>query len=124
MSLAGENLGRSANLQTRADAVHNAGVARFTDPADSTIAYAHIGLVDAGVVEDENRRDDEIRCPVFAARGRRLSHTVADYLAAAEFCLVPVMREVFLHAHDQLRIGETHTIPGGRAEVICVGAAG
>ena len=109
--------------EARRDAVHDAGVAGLADRRDAAVANADVRLVDAGAVDDDDRRDDEIG-RAGARHERRLPHAVADHLPAAELRLLAVDREVALDAHDQIGVGQANPIAGGRAVVVGVGATG
>ena len=75
---------------------------------------AHVGLVDAGVVEDQRIGDDGVEC-TFRARRLRLAHAVADHLAAAELHLLAMDGEVLLHLDEEFGVGEPHPVAHGGA---------
>ena len=65
--LAGDDLGRRADLEPGRDAVLDVGIAGLADRADAAVADADVRLDDAPVVEDDGVGDDEIR-RAFGAR--------------------------------------------------------
>ena len=62
--------------------------------------------------------------PAGARHRRRLSHAVANHLAAAELGFVAVRRQVALDADEEIGVGEADAIAGRRTVVIGVGATG
>ena len=105
------------------DAGLRVGVARLADPGDQPVAQAHIGLVDAGVIDDQRVGDDRVHGP-FGAGGLALPHAVADHLAAAELHLLAIGGAVPLHLDDQVGIGKPHAVAGGGAVHAGIGGAG
>jgi hypothetical protein len=76
------------------------GVAGLADPVDAPVAQAHVGLVDAGVVDDQRVGDDGVH-RALGPRALGLAHAVADHLAAAELHLLAVGREVALDLDER-----------------------
>src|SRR6185295_6759618 len=72
---------------------------------------------------DDRVGDDEVGRARFAARLRRLSHAVADDLAAAELRFVAVGRGVVLDLDDEVGVGKADAVAGRRPVVIGIGAA-
>src|SRR5262249_39660722 len=104
------------------DAWLHVRIAGFADAGDAAIAKSHVGLNDAGVVDDQGVGDNGVDGAV-PARGLPLPHAIADHLAAAEFHLLAVNGEVLLHLHHQIRIGEPHLVAGGGSKHVGVGGA-
>jgi riboflavin biosynthesis pyrimidine reductase len=76
--------------KNRPNTILNARIPRMADADDQAMLDADIGFDDAqDRIQDRGVGDDEIE-RVFVEGGRRLSHPVADDLAAAEFHLVAV----------------------------------
>src|SRR5215471_14266660 len=73
-------------------------IAGFADAGNAAIAKSHIGLDDAGVVDDQSVGDDGVDGAV-RSRGLPLPHAIADHLAATEFYLLAVNGEVLHHLH-------------------------
>ncbi len=120
---AGEHLGGRADFQARRDAVHHARIAGFADRRDAAVPDADVGLVDAGRVDHDDRRDHQVRRTGLPARRRRLAHAVANHLAAAELRLVAVDGPVALDLNDQIGIGQADAIARRGTVVVGVGAA-
>ena len=108
-AFAGNRLGRDADDEIWRDARHHVGIAGFADACDASVFDADVGLVDAGPIDDERVGDDEIERAI-VADARRLSHAVAQHLAAAELALVAVDRVVALDLCDQIRVGQANAI--------------
>ena len=53
----------------------------------------------------------------------RLAHAVADHLAAAELHLLAIGGEILFDLDDQIGVGKPHSIAGGGAEHVDIGAA-
>ncbi len=121
LALAGDHLG--AGPDDDGDARLDVGVAGLADGGDAAVAQADVGLVDAGVVDDQRVGDDGVDGAV-GAGGLRLAHAVADHLAAAELHLLAVGGEVLLHLDDEVGVGEAHLVAGGGPEHVGVGGAG
>src|SRR5262249_4134189 len=119
----GEHFGRGADFHTGRNAVHDAGIACLADRVDAAVAYRDVGLVDPGVVDDEGIGDDEIGRAAGARGGRRLTHSVANHFAAAEFGLVAIDGTVRLDLDEQIGIAEPHAVADGRSVVVRVGAS-
>ena len=66
-ALACDDLGRRADDE--GDARLRVGVARLADAGDAALLEAHVGLVDAGVIDDQRIGDDGVHG---ALRTRRL----------------------------------------------------
>ncbi len=76
------------------------GLPALPMPAMRPSLEADVGLVDAGVVDDQRVGDDGIDGAV-GAGDLGLAHAVADHLAAAELHLLAVGGEVPLHLDDR-----------------------
>src|SRR5205085_9992144 len=74
-------------------------------------------------VDDHRAGDDEIGRSGGAGRRRGLPHPVANHLAAAELRFVAVDGGVALDPDDEVGVGETDAVAGGRTVVVGVGAA-
>ena len=98
-------------------------VAGLADAGDAAVAQTDIGLDDAPVVDDQCVGDDGVYRPR-SAGDLGLPHAVADHLAAAEFHLLPIGGEVALDLDDQVGIGQSHAVAGGRAVHSGIGGAG
>ena len=95
LAVAGEDLGRRPDHESRVDAVHRVGIARLADADDAAVANPDVGLDDAPVIEDHRAGDDEVG-RALGAGARRLAHRLADHLAAAEDGLVAAGAQVVL----------------------------
>jgi hypothetical protein len=109
---AGDDFGGSAD-----DDVHtglDVRVARLAELRDPAILDRNVALDDAPPVDDERVGDHRVgrvlRHPL------ALAHAVANHLAAAEFHLLAVDREIALDFDDELGVRETHAIAGRRPE--------
>ena len=111
---AGDGFGRHADDHARIDAFHDVGVAGLADAGDQAVLDADVGLVDAGVIDDQGVGDHAIE-GVGLAHAGGLAHAVAEHLAAAEFALVAIDGEVVFDLQPQLRIAEADFVAGGRA---------
>ncbi len=92
-SFPGHHLGAGAN-----DDIHivlNVGVARLANGVDFAVFDADVGLDNAPPVENQGVGNHQVYRPGVAP-DRRLTHAVADHLAAAKFHLIPVGGEVLL----------------------------
>ncbi len=74
------------------------------------------------MIEDQRVGDNSVNRTLFICE-LRLSHTIADHLAAAEFYLLAIGREVFLHLDDEIGVGEPHPVAGGRTKHVGLGCA-
>src|SRR5262249_53157897 len=99
---------------------HQVGVAGLADRDDPAVADADVGLHDPPGVDDHRAGDDDVEHARRAGRASGLAHAIADDLAAAELRLLAGRREVTLDADEQLRVGQTHSITGGRTVEIGV----
>ena len=109
-ALAGDRLGAGADDDV--DARLGVRVARLADRRDAAVAQADIGLVDAGMVDDQRVGDDGVDRP-FGPRRLGLPHPVADHFAAAELDLLTIDREIALDLDDQVGVGEPQSVAGG-----------
>ena len=109
--LAGDDLGRRADLQRRVDAVHHVRVAGLAERDDPARRDADVALDDAPVVEHDHVRDHEVRRAVHA---RALEHRLADRLAAAEHRLVAAEAAVLLDLEPQVGVGEPQPVADRR----------
>ena len=110
----GDDFGGHADDHPRIDALHHVGIARLADAGDPAVLDADVGLVDAGVVDDQGVGDHAIQ-RVGLAHARGLAHAVAEHLAAAEFALVAVDGEVVLDFQPQFRVAEANAVAGRRS---------
>ena len=94
---------------------HDVGIAGLPDAGNPSALDADVGLVNAGPVDDERVRDDHVERVVFAD-ARRLSHAVAQDLAAAELAFVAVHRVIAFDLRDEVGVAEPYAIAGGRSE--------
>ena len=121
----GEDLALPCNrLGAGADHDVDAGlgirVAGLANGADAAVLYAHIGLDDAPVVDDQRVGDD--RVDALAPGALALPHAVADHLAAAEFDFLPVRCVVRLDLYDEIGVPQAHPVARGGAEHVGIGA--
>src|SRR4030095_15775705 len=117
--LAGDDLGAGADHDVHARLhVGVAGLAKLRDPAvlDREVALDDPPPVDDQCVGDHRIRD-VLRQPL------ALAHAVANHLAAAEFHLFAVDREIALHLDHEIGVGEPDTVADRRTEHFGVGAA-
>jgi len=91
------------------------GIAGLADGADHAFLIATIGLDDAPVVNNERIGDDGVGCALLVG-DLRLTHAVADHLAAAEFYFLAVGGEILLDLDDEISVGKPHPVAGGRPE--------
>ncbi len=105
------------------DAGLGIGVAGLADLQDAPVAQSHVGLPDAGMIEDQRIGDHRVRGPARPA-DLALAHTVADHLAAPEFHLFAIDRHVGLDLDDQVGIAQPHPVAGGGAVHVGIGGAG
>ncbi len=82
-------------------------------PAMRPCLDAHVGLVDAGPVDDQRVGNDQVE-RLFLADARRLSHPVPQHFAASKFALVAVHRAVAFHFGNQIGVGEPYAVAGCR----------
>src|SRR5690606_39052647 len=75
---------------------------------------ADVGLVDAGPVDHERVRDDDVEGLGIAGAGE-LPHAIAEHLAAAELALVAVDREVAFDLGDEPGVAAPYAVTAGRA---------
>src|SRR5438132_1243748 len=120
LPFSGKYLRGRPDLHSRRHAVHDARISRLADSGDLAVANGKIGLVDSGVVENQGVGDHQIGSASGAGCLGRLSHAVADHLAAAELDLVAVDRTIFFNLDDQSGVSKTDAISGGRAVVLRV----
>ena len=117
----GDHLGRSANWHCHVRL--HVGVAALADLPYTTVLEADICFQDAKLrINDQCVGDDGVSD--FGGRQLRLAHAVTDHLAATELDLFAVGGEVALDLDEEFGIGKPHTVTGGRAEHLGVGAAG
>ncbi|MPL94808.1 hypothetical protein SDC9_40966 [bioreactor metagenome] len=121
LALARDDLG--ARPDDQRDAGLGVGVAGLADAGDPARAQADVGLVDAGIVDDQRVGDDGVHRACGAA-DLALPHAVADHLAAAEFHLLAIGGEILLDLDDQIGIGQAQPVAGGGAEHVGIGGAG
>ncbi|MNG27657.1 hypothetical protein D3C84_1128110 [compost metagenome] len=72
----------------------------------------------------DDQRVGQHQVHAFGRQHLALAHAVADHLAAAELDLLAVDREVPLHLHPQLGVGQAHAVADGGAEHVGIGPAG
>src|SRR6185437_733812 len=121
LALAGDRFGRRPD--DNGDAGLRVGVAGLADTGDTAVLEADIGLVDAGMVDDQRVGDDGVH-RAFGTRRLGLSHAVADHLAAAELHLFAVNGEIAFHLDDEVGVGEPDLVARGRAVHVGIGGAG
>ena len=105
------------------DAGLDVGIAGLADGGDEPVLQAHVGLHDPPMVEDERVGDDGVDGAAGVGR-LRLSHAVADHLAAAELHLLAVGGEILLDLDDEFGVGEADPVAGRGAEHLGVMGAG
>ena len=105
------------------DAGLDVRIAGLADAMDEPVLEAHVGLHDPPMIEDDGVGDDRIHC-ASRARGLRLTHAVADHLAAAELHLLAIGGEILLDLDDELGVGEPEPVALGRPEHLGVMGAG
>ena len=114
--LAGDDFRAGADNQIGMDAVHHAGVARLAHGGDAALAHPDVGLDDAqDGVQDDCVGDYQIQGAAGVGDLRRLPHTVAGRLAAAENQLIAGGKQILLNLADQGCIGQAETVSGGGA---------
>ena len=111
---AGNRFGRGAHDHVRRHAGHHIRIAGLADAGDSSVLHAHVRLVDAGPVDDERVGDHEVE-RVGLGHAGRLSHAVAQHLAAAELAFVAVDGVVALDFGDEIGIAEPDPIARRRS---------
>src|SRR5882757_4950353 len=110
---AGNDVG--AGTDDDGDARLDVGIAGLADGADVAFLDGDVGLHDPPVVDDQRIGDDGVgRALLVGDLG--LPHAVADHLAAAEFHLLAIDREILFDLDDQIRVGQPHPIAGGGPE--------
>ena len=119
-AFAGDGFGRGADDD--GDARLRVGIAGLADAGDLAILEAHVGLVDAGVVDDEGVGDHRVD-GALGARRLALAHAVADHLAAAELHFLAVDRVVLLDLDEEFGIGQPHLVAHGGTEHVDIGRA-
>ena len=90
---------------------------------DQAVSQADIGLVDAGMIDDQGIGDHRVHRAA-GAGDLGLAHAVADDLAAAELDLFAIDREILLDLDEQLRVGEPDAIARCRAEHVGLAVSG
>ena len=121
LALAGDDFG--ARSDDDVDTGLDVRIARLADARDPAADDRDVGFDDAPMVDDERVGDDGVG-GTLRARHLRLAHAVADHLAAAEFYLLAVDRQVALHHGPEIGVGKAHAVAGGGAEHVGVGTAG
>ena len=117
-SFAGDGFGAGAD-----DDVHvrlNVGIAGLADGGNAAVFEPHVGLDDTPRVDDQRIGDDGVNGAIGLAF-LRLTHAVADDLAAAEFHLFAVGGPVVFDLEDEIGVGEADAVAGGGAEHMSVG---
>src|SRR6266568_3658255 len=112
--LTGDDLGARPDHHARSDTGHDVRVAGLPEVSDEAALHAHVRLVDAGPIEHERVRDDEIERLGVRDAGA-LALAVAQHLAAAEHALVAVARDVALHLRHDPGVAEPDPVTGGGA---------
>ena len=120
LALARDHLGAGADDDGHARL--DVRIAGLADRMDVAVLQADVGLDDAPVIDDQRVGDDGVDRAALVG-DLRLSHAVADHLAAAELHLFAVGGEILLHLDDQVGVGETHAVAGGGPEHVDIGAA-
>ena len=117
-ALARDDLRRGAN--DHADAILDKRISGMSDPDDATVLDADVAFDDAlNGVKNERVRNDQIQG--FRVGGkRRLTHSVANDLAAAKFhfaAISAILRDqVALDFNEELRVGQANLVADRRAE--------
>src|ERR1700722_4691377 len=119
-ALARDDFGRGAYRD--GDAGLHVRIARLTDSPNVAVLESNIGFDDPPMIDDECIGDH--RVGYRRAVALALSHAVPDDLAAAEFHLLAVDREILLDVHDQGGVGEPDPIAHGGTEHLRVGLPG
>jgi hypothetical protein len=109
LALAGDGLGARADDDV--DTGLRVGIAGLADGGDAAVLQADIGLVDAGVIDDQRVGDDGVDGAA-GAGDLGLAHAVADHLAAAELHLLAIGGEVALDLDEELGVGKAHLVAG------------
>ena len=108
---AGNRLGRGADDHPLGDAGHDIGVAGLADTGDASALDADVGFADAGPIDDQRIGDDAVESPGIAD-ARRLAHSVAQHLAAAELAFVAVGGGIGLDFEYQAGVAQAHAVAG------------
>src|SRR5690606_37228074 len=95
------------------------GVTGFADPEDAATLDADVGLLDAGVIDDQRVRDHDVE-RLLLGGAVLLAHPFAQHFAAAELALVAVDREVALDLEPQRGVAEAHFVARRRARDVRV----
>ncbi len=119
LALACDHLG--AGTDDDVDAGLHVRIAGFADRGDAAIGDRDVGFDDAPMVDDQRIGDDGVDCALGLGE-LRLTHAVADDLAAAEFHFLAVDGEVVFNLYDQVGVGQANTVPGGWPEHVSVGS--
>ena len=120
LALAGDDFGPGADDDRHAGL--DIGIAGLADGGDQTITEADVGFDDAPMVKDHRIGDDGVDGAA-GPRSLALPHAVANDLAAAEFHLFAVGREIILDLDEELGVGEAHAVARRRAEHVGIGGA-
>ena len=111
------------NVCTRADFHRDiglyVGVTGFTNGSDTPAFDTDVGFINTRVINDQSVGHHAVH-DLFGG-ALRLTHTISDYLAAAEFHFVAVGGEVFFNFDPELCVCKAYAIAGGRAEHVGVG---
>lgn len=102
--------------------IHEVWVASLADAGDLPVADTHVGLVDAGVVDDDRTGDDHVYdLGVLRTKLRcRDTHPVAQDLAATVLALLAMHGVVLLDASIEVGIAQADGIALRRAEELGV----
>ena len=120
-ALAGNRLRAGADYDINAGL--GIGIAGLADGRNAPVLEANVGFDNAGIIDDQCIGDDGVDGAV-GARNLRLTHAVADDLAAAELHLLAVSSEILLHLDEKFGIDEPHLVANGRAEHVGISGAG
>ena len=118
-ALGRDGFGGDADHHPFGDPCHHIRIARFADTGNAAVLDADVRFVEPGPVDDERVGDDAVE-RVFFGYARRLTHAVAQHLAAAEFAFVAIHGVVALDFGDEIRVAEPHPIAGRRTEQLGV----
>ena len=115
----GDDLGRHADDHARIDPVHDIWISGLADADDMPILNADVGLINAGVVDDECVGNDAIECVGLADAGG-LAHAVAQHFSAAELAFIAIDGKVAFDFQPQFGVAQANAIAGGGTVNFCV----
>ena len=89
-------------------------IARLANRGNPPTAKPDIGFHHAPMIQDQRIGDDRIHRAIGACH-LRLTHAIANHLAAAEFHFLTIGGQVALNLDKNFRIGQAHTVADRRA---------